>query len=132
MNKLKAKFLRSYVKNGKDVFVYAVTGTPEAIEAYKADQGDNLRMTSGEAGYADGTPLFFTPRASIDNTVDLIKTQAGRWIPDNSEIRRVANVVAQFGGNFGQAYAQDYFANRGNTSTATPVVEKEPADLAKK
>ena len=131
MKNAKGKFLRSYVsKNGNDVFVYAVTGTPAQVDAYKAAQGDNLRLTSGEAGYPDGTPLFFTTRASIDNTVDLIETQAGRWIIDSSEIRRVANVTAQLGGNFGNAYAQNYLSNRSAATSSAPVVEKADADLS--
>ena len=117
---MKGKFLRSYVsKAGNDVFVYAVSGTPEQIAAFKTAQGDNIREAE------DGTPLYFTTRYSGEN-ISLGINQKGGVFVDNSEFKKANSLVKQYGGNLGQEMAKAAAAKLigGGGSTVT---EAQPA-----
>lgn len=136
---MKARKLRTYTKfnqstgTANDVFVYTVHGTEKEIAAYKADQGENLRHLDDDSSKA---PLFFTTRFA-GASVDLVKTKSGRYVADMSALKEQASLVRQFGGNLGQAIAQQcaaQFLFGGNTpapkaieaSEETPEVVEEP------
>jgi hypothetical protein len=128
---MKAIYKGAYTKRNattgvvSDVFRYGVSGTPEEIAAYKADQGDNFRTDD-----KTGEPLFFTTRFA-GNSVNLVKTKAGRYIADLSELKAQASLASQFGGNLGQAIANaavsKFMFGAPATASATPVAEEEPA-----
>jgi hypothetical protein len=113
MNKLKATFLRQYRKKstipgqpGRMVFVYAVSGSPEAVQAYEAAQGDNLIHDD-----VTKAPLMFTINPGPARVNDVIQTGGINGSPvqfriDTSELDRTAAIVAQYGGNLGQALAE--------------------------
>jgi hypothetical protein len=123
---LKGKLSRSYVsRNGNDTFVYAVSGTPAELEAFKTAQGDNHRTADGTGAEPEGTPLWFTTRCAGDNA-KLVITSKGKVVADMSAYKQAASLVAQFGGNFGQELAKASVAQLlGGGATAS-----EPAPVA--
>jgi len=131
---MKAIFERSYVKSGtgNDVYVYSVEGTDTELANYKKAQGKNYREDK-ESGKA----LWFSSRYSGE-VADLIITSKGSVIADMSEMRKQASLVAQFGGNLGQAMAEAAAAKLlGNkkpvasTPTTEPEATAEPDGLDK-
>lgn len=96
---LKVKQTRSYIKNGKPVFVYAVSGSKEAIAKYKELQGENYREDK------DGTPLWFTIR-SVGASGELIITTNGKIVPDMSAFHNAESLAKQFGGSLGAELAK--------------------------
>ena len=97
---MKIKLQRSYTsKNGNKVFVYAVSGTEEQLNAFKEAQGENYREAE------DGTPLWFTVRC-VGKSGNLIITTNGRIVPDMSAFDQAASLASQYGGNFGQELAR--------------------------
>ena len=111
MKNLTIKFQRSYRKAGKTpgapsrlIFVYLVTGTAEQITEFRDIQGANLREDE------KGNPLFFTGRYAGE-TATLSLNHAGTdYYVDNTEMDKQASLVAQFGGNLGQAIAMQIAA----------------------
>lgn len=98
---MKIKLIRSYKsKNGNTVFVYAVSGTQEQLEAFAEAQGDNHRVDE-----ATGTPLWFTTRC-VGQSGNLIITTNGKVVPDMSAFDQAASLAAQYGGNFGDQLAR--------------------------
>lgn len=102
---MKARKLRSYKKAAKKVgakastvFVYAVSGSKEELEQFKAAQGDNHRVDD------DGTPLWFTTRFAGENA-KLIITENGVYA-DMSDYDAAASLAEQFGGNLGAELAR--------------------------
>jgi len=94
---MKGKFDGSYKKSKTGggvttVFRYVLTGTAAEIESYKAAQGDNYREQD-----TTGLPLMFTTRFS-GKSVNLIETQTGNWVVDNSEVDQLASVAEQYAG----------------------------------
>lgn len=126
---MKATYKGAYTKRNpntgvvSDVFRYGVTGTPEKIEQYKKDQGENLRTDD-----QTGEPLFFTNRFA-GKSVNLVKTRAGRYIADLSELKAQASLAAQFGGNLGQALANaavaQFMFSAPAVAASAPAVETE-------
>lgn len=111
-------------KNGNDTFVYAVSGSKEQLEAFKAAQGNNYREAE------DGTPLWFTTRC-VGQNGSLVITSKGNVIADTSAYKQAASLCKQYGGNFGQELAKAAVANLlggGNTADAS-VPASTPADL---
>lgn len=97
---MKAKFQRSYrSKNGNVTFVYGVTGSEEAMEQFQEIQGEFYREDE-----KTGEALWFTTKY-IGEAGTLIATAKGTIVPDMSEIDKLASMVAQQGGNFGEAIA---------------------------
>lgn len=97
---MKIKAIRSYTsKNGNKVFVYAVSGTVEQLEKFKAAQGENYRQAE------DGTPLWFTTR-SVGAQGELIITTNGKVVPDMSAFDNAASLAKQYGGNLGEELAK--------------------------
>ncbi len=130
---MKATYKGAYTKRNEttgvvsDVFRYGVSGTPEELEQYKKDQGDNFRTDD-----KTGEPLFFTTRFA-GKSVNLVKTRSGRYIADLSELKAQASLAAQFGGNVGQAIANaaaaQFMFGSAPAAVATPAVEaNEPAE----
>lgn len=98
--KLNVKLLRNYrSKNGNVTFVYAVSGSKEALAAFAEIQGEYYRED------ADGTPLWFTVNC-IGKRGSLIITENNKLVADMSEMDQAASLVAQYGGNFGQELAR--------------------------
>lgn len=130
MKNLNGTFARSYKKNGKDIFVYHVTGSIEAIEKYKEIQGEFYREdeTTKKA-------LYFSTRYVGDN-VKLLITEKGNVVPDMSEYAKAASLASQFGGNLGQELARNAAAKLMGTpvNTSEPVapvdIQANPADIA--
>lgn len=122
---MKIRLIRSYVsKNGNDTFVYAVSGSKEQLEAFKAAQGNNYREAE------DGTPLWFTTRC-VGQNGSLVITSKGNVIADTSAYKQAASLCKQYGGNFGQELAKAAVAQLlggGNTADAS-VPASTPADL---
>ena len=103
---LKAKFQRTYrSKNGNTTFVYGVSGSTEELEAFKAAQNDFYREDE-----ETGKPLWFTVDYAGKNT-DLVITRSGKVIADKSEMDQAASLASQYGGNFGQALANEAARN---------------------
>lgn len=137
MKNLKGTFVRSYKKLDKngvlvDVFVYAVTGSKEAIAEYGRVQGEFLRVDEDTKH-----PLFFTTRY-VGEVSPLIITEKGNVVADMSEFSKAASLASQFGGNLGQELARAAASKLmgGNSSnaptTAQPVeTEADASDLGK-
>ena len=116
MKNLNGTFVRSYKKNGKDVFVYAVTGSKEATEKYKETQGEFYRQDD-----TTGNGLFFSTRYVGDNT-KLIITEKGNVVADMSEFAKAASLASQFGGNLGTELARNAAAKlMGGSNTPVEV-----------
>jgi hypothetical protein len=115
--KMKIKLIRSYRKSttGNTVFVYAVSGTPAQIEAFKTAQGDNLVIDT-----ESGAPLWFTTRC-IGQAGTLVITSKGKVVPDMSAFEQAASLAKQYGGNFGQELARASVAQLlGHNGASTP------------
>ncbi len=112
MKNLNASFVRSYKsKAGNTVFVYAVSGSEEAVAKYTAIQGDNARKDD-----TTGKPLFFTTRYFGDNA-KLIITTNDKVVADMSEFDKANSLASQFGGNLGVELARNAAAKlMGGTS----------------
>ena len=97
---MRIKLIRSYKsKNGNTVFVYAVSGSTEQLDAFKKAQGINYREDD------KGVPLFFTVRC-VGDSGTLIITSTGRVVPDMSAFDQANSLAKQYGGNFGQEIAR--------------------------
>lgn len=97
---MKIKFERSYrSKNGNTTFVYKVNANATDLASFKEAQGQYYREDT------DGAPLWFTTRC-IGQTGTLIITSNGNIVPDMSAFDQASSIAEQYGGNFGQALAQ--------------------------
>ena len=97
---MKIKLERSYrSKNGNTTFVYKVNANATDLASFKEAQGQYYREDT------DGAPLWFTTRC-IGQTGTLIITSNGNIVPDMSAFDQAASIAEQYGGNFGQALAQ--------------------------
>lgn len=103
--KIKAVYVSMYKKNGKARFVYHVKGTDEQMARYKEAQGDNHR-----ADEETGNSLFFSPVA-LGQNIDVIVTRNNRVIADTSELDQAASMASRYGGNLGQAFADQAAKN---------------------
>ena len=126
MNKLNIVSRGNYRnKKGTRVFRYAVKGSPDAISAYRDAQGEYFVEDA-----VSGEILYFTPRFA-GKTATLIVTEEGKVYADMSELEEQASLIEQFGGNLGQAMA-DQFAKKlvtgGSASKATPQVAPKTTD----
>ncbi len=104
LTRLKATILMDYSKQDKngnliDVFVYTLAGTKSALERYEQVQGDHFRADD------DGNPLFFSTRYFQDKG-EVIITQNDKVAPNLSNFKRQRSLIAQNGGNLGDAMAQ--------------------------
>ncbi|TXI89735.1 MAG: hypothetical protein E6Q36_02870 [Chryseobacterium sp.] len=114
------KLLRSYVKNGKDMFVYAVSATGKDLEAYKASQGDFYREDEQTK-----SPLWFSLNC-IGDRGKLIITSKGKAIADMTAYKQAASLAKQFGGNLGQELARAQVQSLlGNVNPST---DEQPAE----
>jgi len=108
---LTINFQRSYRKAGKTpgapsrlIFVYAVTGTAEALTTYRDTQGSNLREDD------KGNPIFFTSRYAGEKATLTLNHTGDDYYVDNTAMDKQASLVAQYGGNLGQAIAMQIAA----------------------
>jgi hypothetical protein len=104
---LKLKFSRVY-KNAqsKQVFVYFVSGSEEALEAYIDYQGDMLRYEDNDESKR---PLFFTTKYANDNAVLSESTsENGGWYIDRTEEDKLMSMLDQYGDSpLGRALAAE-------------------------
>lgn len=86
------------------VFVYTLTGDPEALADYRASQGDYYRTNEA------GEPLFFATQIAPTDVCGMRKNlggdNAGKWGLDTAQFRKDKAVVESAGGNLGNAIAQ--------------------------
>lgn len=107
-------------KKGTLVFRYAVKGSASAMQAYEDAQGQYYVVDQDT-----NEVLFFTPRFA-GKTATLIVTEEGKVYVDMSELEQQASLIAQFGGNLGQAMA-DAFTRKlsgGSSSAPAPAAPK--------
>jgi len=97
--KIKATYVSQYKKNGKSVFVYHVKGTDEQMARYKEAQGDYHKSDE-----ETGNSLFFSTVA-LGQNIEVIVTRNNRVIADTTELDQAASMAARYGGNLGQAFA---------------------------
>jgi len=118
---MKATYLRNYMKNGKPVFVYEVTGTKEQLEAYREAQGEFSVIDD-----KTGKDLYFTTRG-FGKKGKLMITSKGNVAVDLSELHMLNSMAEQFGGVLGQeivrAGLQDL--NGGGTAPKAPEIAPE-------
>jgi hypothetical protein len=88
-----AKFQRKYRKavTGTTVFVFNVTGSEKELEAFQEAEGDNYRLDD-----KTGKPIWFSTRF-IDDSVNLVITENGKVVADDSEMSKLQSLVEQFG-----------------------------------
>lgn len=128
---MKITFLRSYrSQNGNPVFVYKVTGSKADLERYKELQGANYREDE-----ETGAALYFTTR-SCGAQGKLVITTNDNIVVDTSKFDQAASLVSQYGGNLGDALAQQAAADllggapaeSSSESASAPVAEEAPAE----
>ncbi len=126
---LSVKMQRSYKsKNGNRTFVYAVSGKPSDLEAYKEAQGEFYRVDD-----KTNEPLWFTTRC-IGKNGTLIITDNGNVVPDMSEYDEAASLAEQYGGNLGEMLAREAAqrllgGNRKTSSAPTPESTADDDDI---
>ena len=125
---LKIQFQRSYRKAGKTpgapshlIFVYLVTGTAEQMTEFRDIQSANLREDE------KGNPLFFTSRYAGETAMLTLNHSGTDYYVDNTEMDKQASLVAQFGGNLGQAIAMQ-IAAQATGRVQQPAPAAVPAD----
>ena len=124
---MKATLVRSYKSSkGNTVFVYAVKGTAEQLEAFAKAQGDFARVDD-----KTGEHLWFTTRC-IGNSGTLIITSNGKVVPDMSAFDQAASLAKQYGGNLGDQLAKaaaEQLLGANRTTTAQPVEQPKTEEL---
>lgn len=121
--------IRGQYKNGKGttVFRYAITGSKDAVEAYQEAQDEGLQFTDESSGEL----IYLTSRFAGDNAT-LVVTDQGKIYVDMSKLEQQASLIAQLGGNLGQAMAEEVarqFLSGKSTPTSKPAVaQDEPAE----
>lgn len=89
MFKLAAKFVRTYLsKKGRIVSVFTLSGTKEAIEAYKAVQGVNYREDEETKA-----PLFFDTSGTLaENGGEVVvnSTSGKAYVDNGALLRKIA------------------------------------------
>lgn len=102
-------------KKGTRVFRYCVKGSADAMKAYESAQGEYYIVDA-----VSGESLYFTPRFAGKNAT-LIVTEEGKVYVDMSELEEQASLIEQFGGNLGQAIANETAKAfvHGKSATAT-------------
>lgn len=100
MKKLTIKLLGTYRnQKGNTVFRYALTGSADALAAYKEVQGTFYRENP------DGTVLWFSPRFVGKAGELIVNTETKKCYADMSAFDAAASLAEQYGGNFGQSLA---------------------------
>ena len=125
---LSVKMQRSYKsKNGNRTFVYAVSGKPSDLEAYKEAQGEFYRVDD-----KTNEPLWFTTRC-IGKNGTLIITDNGNVVPDMSEYDEAASLAEQYGGNLGEMLAREaaqrLLGGRRSSSPAKDTADNSDEDI---
>ena len=125
---LTINFQRSYRKAGKTpsaparvIFVYTVNGTADAVTNYRDLNSAFLKEDD------KGTPLFFTTRYAGERAALSLNHSGTNYYVDNSEMDKQAALVAQYGGNLGQAIAMQIAAQAAGTGQRTPQAQPQPS-----
>lgn len=123
---MKIKHIRSYRKQetGNIVNVYAVSGTPAQLEAFKEAQGDNLVIDE-----KTGSPLWFSTRY-VGETCPLLISSNGKVFADTSEFDKAASLCEQYKGTALGTEMAKIMAERllgGKTSSSVAQPEAAPA-----
>jgi hypothetical protein len=125
---LTINFQRSYRKAGKTpsaparvIFVYTVNGTADAVTNYRDLNSAFLKEDD------KGTPLFFTTRYAGERATLSLNHSGTNYYVDNSEMDKQAALVAQYGGNLGQAIAMQIAAQAAGTGQRTPQAQPQPS-----
>ena len=122
--KLTAKLERKYRSaKGSNVFVYLVSGSATALEAYKNAQGANYRTDE------NGKPIFFSNK-SFGHSGELIITNNGNVIFDDTKLVMAGDMIERFSESsplVAQAMA-DAFAKQllGEAPAPQPTATPEP------
>lgn len=121
---MKAKSLRNYKKNGKDVFVYAIHKiSAEDAETYEAIQGTKLRHDKDS-----GNMLFFSVRYSgEDITLNFNQDKTGVYV-DTSEIDKARSIAEQYGADFGAIMVQQFLSTKAPAPAPVTTPVEEPSD----
>lgn len=131
---MKGKFAKTYKKAGKDGivrprFVYLLSGSPEDLAKYKESlESKGINYHEDEE---TGKPLFFSLNYTGDN-VDIIFTQDGRAIIDDSKLTTMSSLAEQAGGLVGQAIANQAAAmllGQALAPVAAPVAQAPAAPV---
>ena len=110
---LKAALLKTYLSqpnaDGKKripMFLYTLTGSPEALAMYK-----EAKTKEGYYAEEDGKPLWHTSR-SIGQGGTVIMLEDGRLLPDNSDIAIANSFIAQIPDGPLQKAVADIYAQK--------------------
>lgn len=92
MQKLKAKLVSTYTKNGVTRNVHALSGTPEAIAQYIADQANVVKGdgTKGATLNEAGQPLYFS-RTIVEEISRSEKLMS--WFPDRELDKQITQEI---------------------------------------
>lgn len=129
---MKITFLRNYRKaeTGNMVYVYAVSGTPEQLEAFAKAQEDN-HVVDEETGM----PLWFSTRF-IGDAGQLSISRNGKVFADTSEFDKANSLCEQYKGTalgeqLARVMAEKLLEGLSTGKTATPAVKPAGADISK-
>lgn len=128
MTKLNVKFTgKTYLKPDsktglmRDMFVYQVTGTEEALKRYEEAQGPLCVIDPVlKHLWFTGTPVGDTGSITVDHD--------NRVFADTGMLKMQAAMVRNLGGNLGDAIAKLYAAQAVGVSGTHTVPEKEDFD----
>ena len=132
---LKISKTNQYYKNGSLVYVFATSGSPEAIKQYEADQAS--RPKGCQYHEVTKTPLFW----SNDLGDNIVRGKDGQWRVNNEVERAVSQKIKSLArvGNevladkLADRLADDMIASikgafaKRSASQATPASEQTPA-----
>lgn len=98
---IKVNWIETYKnKNGKNVFVYIVSGTEEDKNDFRIKQGEFYRETP------DGRPKYSTPFYGGKVAKIVPNYDKSKYIMDNSEYDKHESITKQFVGNLNQTLAE--------------------------
>lgn len=125
---MKATFMRNYRKaeTGTIVYVYAVSGSEQDLQAYAEAQGDNHKVDE-----ETGKVLWFSTRFIGDET-KLSISRNGKVFADTSEFDKAASLCEQYKGTaLGDQLAR-IMAEKllGGSLGATPAPVQQPQNNA--
>lgn len=127
-HELTVKSAGSYRKKSTQrmVFRYTVHGSKKALDAYEDVQGDYYIFDEDRE-----QPLYFSARAILPGCKLVVNEDTEKVYVDDSELQANASIVAQLGGNLGEAYAKAMAEQALGTSHAvkqTAPQAEEPVD----
>jgi hypothetical protein len=98
---LKATYKSTFPHKGNERHVYVMSGTPEELAEFKANQGGYYTEDT-----ETGVPLFYTNfRSIMDEAVLKFSERSGNYNFDEKELQGAISKVNSIGGAVGQAMA---------------------------